>query len=240
MTKSKDEIPEEFETIEQIQDFWDTHSTADYWDEMEDVEMELSPKLLKAKSIESIAVYFLKQKIKHFEYFTRVAELKACVTNKDKAQYKVEGWLKAELIVYLLRIGLEVVPEYKVQQPCKYTWDIYIKLYPKKQSSCFLALKCLANSIQTVSDNSEEWQKVKKDLDTIVKHNLNQGQAYLALILSSSFKCNHLERHRQNMLKFIEQYQNQNSGKLHIQKYFIPFKFHSKEGIELVWIEKNS
>jgi len=45
MGKSKDEIPEEFETIEQIQDFWDTHSTADYWDEMEDVEMELSPAL---------------------------------------------------------------------------------------------------------------------------------------------------------------------------------------------------
>jgi hypothetical protein len=42
---NKDEIPEEFDTIEQIRDFWDTHSTADYWDEMEDVEMELSPAL---------------------------------------------------------------------------------------------------------------------------------------------------------------------------------------------------
>jgi len=45
MQKNKDEIPEEFETIEQIQDFWDSHSTVDYWDEMEDVEMELSPSL---------------------------------------------------------------------------------------------------------------------------------------------------------------------------------------------------
>ena len=45
MQKNKYEIPEEFETIEQIQDFWDSHSTVDYWDEMEDVEMELSPSL---------------------------------------------------------------------------------------------------------------------------------------------------------------------------------------------------
>jgi len=29
--KSKDKIPEEFNSIEQIQDFWDTHSTFDYW-----------------------------------------------------------------------------------------------------------------------------------------------------------------------------------------------------------------
>ena len=46
--KNKDEIPEEFETIEQIQDFWDTHSTADYWDEMEDMEMELSPAFFRS------------------------------------------------------------------------------------------------------------------------------------------------------------------------------------------------
>ena len=46
MQKSKVEIPEEFESIEQIQDFWNTHSTADYWDEMDDVEMELSPELI--------------------------------------------------------------------------------------------------------------------------------------------------------------------------------------------------
>jgi hypothetical protein len=45
---NKDEIPEEFEIIEQIQDFWDTHSTADYWDEMEDMEMELSPAFFRS------------------------------------------------------------------------------------------------------------------------------------------------------------------------------------------------
>lgn len=38
-------IPEEFESIRQIQDFWDNHSTFDYWEEMEDIKMELSPTL---------------------------------------------------------------------------------------------------------------------------------------------------------------------------------------------------
>ncbi|MEK7396171.1 MAG: hypothetical protein AAB116_04455 [Candidatus Poribacteria bacterium] len=46
MNRSKDKLPEKFEDLEQIQDFWDTHSTADYWDEMDDVEMELSPELI--------------------------------------------------------------------------------------------------------------------------------------------------------------------------------------------------
>ena len=45
MLTNKDPIPEQFHSIEEVQDFWATHSTADYWDEMEDVEMELSPAL---------------------------------------------------------------------------------------------------------------------------------------------------------------------------------------------------
>jgi hypothetical protein len=45
MGGNKDKIPEEFESLEQIQDFWDTHSTSDYWDEMDNIEMELSPAL---------------------------------------------------------------------------------------------------------------------------------------------------------------------------------------------------
>ncbi len=32
-------LPEEFASIEDVQEFWDTHSTAEYWDEMEDVNM---------------------------------------------------------------------------------------------------------------------------------------------------------------------------------------------------------
>ncbi|HEX3034768.1 MAG TPA: CopG family antitoxin [Thermodesulfobacteriota bacterium] len=48
MAKNKKSIPEEFNSLEEIQDFWDNHSTADYWDEMETVDLELSPEL-KAK-----------------------------------------------------------------------------------------------------------------------------------------------------------------------------------------------
>ena len=45
MPKNKIAIPEEFTSFEEIQEFWDTHSTADYWDEMEEVKIELSPTL---------------------------------------------------------------------------------------------------------------------------------------------------------------------------------------------------
>lgn len=45
MPKNKPPIPKEFKTLDEIQDFWGKHSTADYWDEMEDVELELSPSL---------------------------------------------------------------------------------------------------------------------------------------------------------------------------------------------------
>lgn len=38
-------LPEKFKSIAEIQDFWDTHSSADYWDEMEDVDLQLSPAL---------------------------------------------------------------------------------------------------------------------------------------------------------------------------------------------------
>jgi hypothetical protein len=41
----ENKIPEEFKSIEEIQDFWDTHSSADYWDEMTDVDLQLSPAL---------------------------------------------------------------------------------------------------------------------------------------------------------------------------------------------------
>ncbi len=45
MSNAKTSLPETFSSLEEIQEFWDTHSTADYWDEMQDVEMELSPEL---------------------------------------------------------------------------------------------------------------------------------------------------------------------------------------------------
>lgn len=41
----ENKLPEEFKSITEIQSFWDTHSSADYWDEMEDVDLQLSPAL---------------------------------------------------------------------------------------------------------------------------------------------------------------------------------------------------
>ncbi len=37
----KEPIPEEFRTLKEAGEFWDTHSAADYWDEMEDVACEV-------------------------------------------------------------------------------------------------------------------------------------------------------------------------------------------------------
>ncbi|MBN1508496.1 MAG: hypothetical protein JW955_16725 [Sedimentisphaerales bacterium] len=37
----KDVLPESFETLEELSDFWDTHSTADYEEDMEPVEVEV-------------------------------------------------------------------------------------------------------------------------------------------------------------------------------------------------------
>ena len=41
----ENKLPEEFKSIAEIQNFWDTNSSADYWDEMEDVDLQLSPAL---------------------------------------------------------------------------------------------------------------------------------------------------------------------------------------------------
>ena len=35
-----DPIPDHFNNAEEAGEFWDTHSAADYWDQMEEVEME--------------------------------------------------------------------------------------------------------------------------------------------------------------------------------------------------------
>lgn len=48
MRKNNAILPKEFASFEEAQEFWDTHSAADYWDEMHDVDLQLSP-LLQAK-----------------------------------------------------------------------------------------------------------------------------------------------------------------------------------------------
>lgn len=39
--KKVDPIPESFASLEEAAAFWDTHSVADYWDEMEEVDIEI-------------------------------------------------------------------------------------------------------------------------------------------------------------------------------------------------------
>lgn len=52
--KGRDPIPEYFNTIEELGEFWDTHSTADYEDLMEPVEFEVD--------LSSSRIYFPVQK----------------------------------------------------------------------------------------------------------------------------------------------------------------------------------
>lgn len=39
--KEKEILPENFKTLEELEQFWDTHSTADYEDEMETIEVKV-------------------------------------------------------------------------------------------------------------------------------------------------------------------------------------------------------
>ena len=39
--KTKDLLPEEFDSIEEAAEFWDSHSLADYWDETKEVQIEV-------------------------------------------------------------------------------------------------------------------------------------------------------------------------------------------------------
>ncbi|MBN1359989.1 MAG: hypothetical protein JW993_05325 [Sedimentisphaerales bacterium] len=40
-SESRDVLPESFNTLEELSDFWDSHSSADYEDAMEPVEVEI-------------------------------------------------------------------------------------------------------------------------------------------------------------------------------------------------------
>ena len=39
--REREPVPEEFETLEEAGEFWDTHSAADYWEDMEEVVLEV-------------------------------------------------------------------------------------------------------------------------------------------------------------------------------------------------------
>ena len=44
MPKKTEKIPEEFRTYEEAADFWDTHDSTDYLDDLEEVEMKVDIK----------------------------------------------------------------------------------------------------------------------------------------------------------------------------------------------------
>jgi hypothetical protein len=53
-TATRDALPENFTTLEDFWEFWDTHSSADYEDTMEAVAGETDPFLSKSTSEESL------------------------------------------------------------------------------------------------------------------------------------------------------------------------------------------
>jgi len=58
MKKTKREpIPKEFRSLEEAGEFWDTHSAADYWDQMEDVDMQVDIKERRFVVLLDDAVY---------------------------------------------------------------------------------------------------------------------------------------------------------------------------------------
>ncbi len=50
MAVPKKRLPE-FKTEEEAAEFWDTHSLADYWDQMEPVQVTFAPGALKLKQV---------------------------------------------------------------------------------------------------------------------------------------------------------------------------------------------
>jgi hypothetical protein len=55
--REKEPIPQEFSTLKQTADFWDTHSAADYWGDMEDVELEVNIQDRRSAVLLEDAVY---------------------------------------------------------------------------------------------------------------------------------------------------------------------------------------
>jgi len=45
MAENKIVLPDEFVSVDELQTFWDTHSTADYWDEMVEAHFDIAPEL---------------------------------------------------------------------------------------------------------------------------------------------------------------------------------------------------
>jgi hypothetical protein len=83
----ENKLPEEFKSIDEIRNFWDTHSSADYWDDMEDVDLQLSPALqakLELKKLYRLLNFSSKQ--------IEAIETKAKIENTNSKQL-ISKWI---------------------------------------------------------------------------------------------------------------------------------------------------
>ncbi len=78
--RDKDELPEEFDSLEEACEFWDTHDITDYAEHMEDVEVETKFKMrhfeieIKEKVLELLVERAKKEGISLKELVAKVLE----------------------------------------------------------------------------------------------------------------------------------------------------------------------
>jgi hypothetical protein len=60
---SKEPIPEEFSSLEEAGEFWDAHSAASYWDEMEDIPAKVDIQDRRFAILLEDAVYYAVEEI---------------------------------------------------------------------------------------------------------------------------------------------------------------------------------
>ena len=63
MKKKKSKIPK-FKNLEEEREFWKTHSFADYWDEMEEVEMDFSEAVWEYRPLKETIVISMEKTLK--------------------------------------------------------------------------------------------------------------------------------------------------------------------------------
>lgn len=179
--------------------------------------------------VRAVVLKVLSNKIRYFSTFAKIPPLKKA--NKQSQQYKTEKWFQAELIFRFWEMGVQALPEYKLtSKNDAYSWDVYIPSDKTAvQPTCYLALKCLSDSWQN------DWQSVKKDLDTILSFNAPKAKACMAVVLpNSNNRASHRWKYRDGMLRKIR---NHIGIKLEIELSDLFFTSASSDGITFVWME---
>ena len=82
MRKRRDTIPEHFNSAEEAGEFWDTHSAADYWNEMEEEEMEFNIEKRTFLVPVEARIYLLAKKKAEAEHRT-VEQLISTLLNRE-------------------------------------------------------------------------------------------------------------------------------------------------------------